>query len=131
MARAEQIAKKLADNGYDVFLLANPNTTKSADFILRKGKKLYYVEGKTMNGTNSLDNLLNNGAQQADIVVVDVIGTDDARYLSSTLRQSFERNDNLSKVMLLKGGRIVEFNRRSALSKRFESSFKKTWNKNK
>ena len=125
------IAKKLADNGYDVFLLANPNTTKSADFILRKGKKLYYVEGKTMNGTNSLDNLLNNGSQQADIVVVDVIGTNDVRYLTKELKSSFERNDNLSKVMLLKGGRIVEFNRRAALSKRFESSFKKTWNKNK
>ena len=38
------IAKKLADNGYDVFLLANPNTTKSADFILRKGRNVFYVD---------------------------------------------------------------------------------------
>ena len=125
------IAKKLADNGYDVFLLANPNTTKSADFILRKGRNVFYVEGKTMNGANSLDHLLNKGSEQADIIVVDVIGTNDARYLSSTLRQSFESNGNLGKVMLLKGGRIIEFSRKAVQSKGFEQSFKKAWNKNK
>lgn len=125
------ISKKLADNGYDVFLLANPNSTKSADFILRKNKKLYYVEGKTMNGANSLDHLLNKGSQQADIVVVDVIGTNNVRYLSKELKSAFESNQGLTKVMLLKGNRLIEFSRRSVQSKSFEQTFKKEWNQNK
>ena len=48
------IAKKLANNDYNVYLLSNPNTIKSADFILEKKGKLDYVEGKTLDGVNSL-----------------------------------------------------------------------------
>ena len=73
------IAKKLANNDYNVYLLSNPNTIKSADFILDKKGKLYYVEGKTLDGANSLDHLLEKGAKQADWVVVNIVGTNDVR----------------------------------------------------
>lgn len=43
-------AKKLTHNGYDVYLLSNPNSIKSADFILMKNNNIY-VEGKTLDGT--------------------------------------------------------------------------------
>lgn len=84
---------------------------------MRKDKKLYYVEGKTMNGANSLDHLLNKGSQQADIIVVYVIGTNDARYHSSVLRQSFERNISLNEVMLLKGSRLIKIKRGNVTKK--------------
>ena len=42
-----QIAQKFVVNGYDVFLLSNPNATKSADFIIKQKNKVFYVEGKT------------------------------------------------------------------------------------
>ncbi|MBO7125617.1 MAG: hypothetical protein J6V74_07245 [Bacteroidales bacterium] len=36
-----QIAQKFVNNGYDVFLLSNPNATKSADFIIRQRNRVF------------------------------------------------------------------------------------------
>ena len=84
-----------------------------------------------MNGANLLDQLLNKGSQLADIVVVDVIGTNDVRYLTKELKSAFENNQGLSKVMLLKGSRIVEVLRSVSITKDFEKKFKKRWEQKK
>ena len=80
------IAKELTHNAYDVYLLSNPNSIKSADFILMKNNKLYYAEGKTLDGKNSLDHLFAKGASQSDRIVVDIIGTNDVRYISQEVK---------------------------------------------
>ena len=125
------MAKKLLPHGYDVYMLPNPHSNVSADFILRKGEKLFYAEGKTLNGKNSLDNRLRGGARQAERVLVDVIGTNDPRYIASTLKAVFEQNNDLSEVILLKGGREIKFHRKAIQSKHYENAFKKQWVKNK
>ena len=56
-----QIAQKFVANGYDVFLLANPHNTKSADFIIREKDKLFYVEGKTSSGGSALSVRVSEG----------------------------------------------------------------------
>ena len=103
----------------------------SADFILRKKSKLYYAEGKTLNGKNSLDNRLKKGARQAERVLVDVIGTNDTNYLSATLKAAFEQQTLLNEVVLLKGGRLIKVSRQDATSKKFAERFRKIWNKQK
>ena len=125
------IAKKLTHNGYDVYLLSNPNSIKSADFILIKNDKLYYAEGKTMNGVNSLDTMLSKGASQSDRIVIDIIGTNDVRYISREVKFAFQQNKDLREVLLLKGSRVISFNRKASTSKNFEKAFKNEWNKNK
>ena len=72
------LARKLMANGYDVYMLGNPNGIRSADFIATKKNMVYYLEGKTMNGKGSQNELLDKAASQADKIVVDVIGTEDA-----------------------------------------------------
>ena len=64
-------------------------------------------------------------------MLVDVIGTDDPRYIASTIEAAFEQNNGLSEVILLKGSREIKFHRRAVLSKGFEMVFKKQWVKNK
>ena len=125
------IAKKLLPHGYDVYMLPNPNSNVSADFILSKKGKLYYAEGKTLNGKNSLDNRLRKGATQAERVIVDVIGTDDPRYIASTIGTAFEQNKELSEVILLKGSREVKVRRREVEHKLFFEKFKIVWNRQK
>ena len=125
------IAKKLTHNGYDVYLLSNPNSIKSADFILIKNDKLYYVEGKTMNGANSLDTMLSKGANQSDRIVVDIIGTNDADYISREVKFAFQQNKDLKEILLLKGSRLISFKRDAIKSKHFEDTFRKEWTKNK
>lgn len=83
------IAKKLTHNGYDVYLLSNPNSIKSADFILKKKDKLYYIEGKTMDGANSLDTMLNKGAKQSDRID---LSKDEAKALIAEMSAEFGWN---------------------------------------
>ena len=131
MPKNLSIAKKMLPHGYDVYMLPNPNSNVSADFILSKKGKLYYAEGKTLNGKNSLDNRLKGGARQAERVLVDVIGTDDPRYIASTIEAAFEQNNGLSEVILLKGSREIKVSRREVNHKSFFEKFKIIWNKQK
>jgi hypothetical protein len=120
------IAKKLAANKYDVYLLSNPNAAKSADFVVKRNNKLYYVEGKTLNGSGSLDHLLAKGASQSDCICVDVIGTNDTSYVSIEIQDAF-KNSDISEVWLLKGSRLMKINRYQVQSPKFGKWFKKQW----
>jgi len=125
------IAQKLVVNKFDVFLLTNPTSTKSADFVLRQNNKLYYVEGKTLDGKNSLDHLIEKGSEQANRVVIDIVGTTSTNYIKTIIEKGFERYSVLQELFLLKGSRLIRINRQMSQTKTFMESFKKVWNKNK
>ena len=125
------IAQKLVVNKFDVFLLTNPTSTKSADFVLRQNNKLYYVEGKTLDGKNSLDHLIEKGGKQSNRVVIDIVGTKNARYLKKEIQDGFESNGSLQYLLLLKGKRLIVIDRDAAMAKDFENTFLKLWNKRK
>ena len=125
------IAQKLVVNKFDVFLLTNPTSTKSADFVLRQNNKLYYVEGKTLDGKNSLDHLIEKGSEQSNRLVIDIIGTKNARYLKKEIQCGFESNSSLQYLFLFKGKRLIVIDRDAALANDFENTFLKLWNKRK
>ena len=125
------IAQKLVMNKFDVFLLTNPTSTKSADFVLRQNNKLYYVEGKTLDGKNSLDHLIEKGSEQSNRVVIDIVGTTSTNYIKTIIEKGFERYSVLQELFLLKGSRLIRINRQMSQTKTFMESFKKVWNKNK
>lgn len=125
------IAQKLVINKFDVFLLTNPTSTKSADFVLRQNNKLYYVEGKTLDGKNSLDHLIEKGSEQSNRVVIDIVGTTSTNYIKTIIEKGFERYSVLQELFLLKGSRLIRINRQMSQTKTFMESFKKVWNKNK
>ena len=120
------IAQKLVTNKFDVFLLSNPNSTKSADFILRKNNLLYYAEGKTLNGKNSLDHLIAKGCQQSNTIVIDIIGTSKINYLKKEIKKAFETYP-LQEIFLLKGGRLIKIDNLTANAKHFEDYFARHW----
>lgn len=125
------LARKLMANGYDVYMLGNPNGIRSADFIATKKNMVYYLEGKTFNGTNTLDHLLSKAAHQADKVVVDIVAQTEVTYLSSIIRLSFEKNTNLNEMVLFKGSRMIITTRQQVEEKQFEHKFRKIWAKTK
>ena len=122
-----QIAQKFVANGYDVFLLSNPKGTKSADFIIRKRNCLYYVEGKTSSGGSALSVRLNDGAKQADRIVVNFIGKINVNILTLELVNTFVQNTNLKYTYLFKRTRLIVVTRDMALSKKFDDHFYKLW----
>jgi hypothetical protein len=121
------LAKKLIATKRDVYLLSNPNSTKSADFVVSRKGKLYYVEGKTLNGSDSLDHLLDKGASQSNRVCVDVIGINKTNYISDTVKQAFEQNINLQEVLLFNGSKLISVNRRIVTSKTYAKVFRQLW----
>lgn len=121
------LARKLMANGYDVYMLGNPNGIRSADFIATKKNMVYYLEGKTMNGKGSLDELLDKAASQADNIIVDVIGTEDASYIAREIKCVFENHIQLRSIGVFKGSRLILTTRRHLESSRFEREFIKIW----
>lgn len=126
-----QMAKKMADNGYDVYMLSNPRSGKSADFIFVKNGKVYYTEGKLSTGKNSLGHNLTKGTSQSERILIDVTGTDDTRYLTSQLVKAFEGNINLREVKLLKNNREISVLRQDISKDDFPKKFKKVWEQRK
>ncbi len=126
-----QMARKMADNGYDCYLLSNPNNTKSADFIFVKKGKVLYTEGKLSTGKSSLDHNLSKGGRQAERILIDMTGTDDTNYIASQLQKAFEKNGGLKEVMLLKGKRMILVTADTASQKDFSNKFKKIWERSK
>lgn len=125
------IAQKLVMNKFDVFLLTNPTSTKSADFVLRQNNKLYYVEGKTLDGKNSLDHLIEKGSEQANRVVIDIVGTTRTNYITKEIKSAFEYYPTLQEIFLFKRSRLIKINRLAATAKHFEDYFARYWQQQK
>lgn len=121
------IAKKLLSNGYDVYLMPNHDSSKSADFIIKKGGLLYYTEAKTLDGKGTLNHLISKGASQSDRIIIDIIGTRDINYIRREVSRGFESMHSLRSIILLKGNRLIEINRQVALGKDFDNVFRKIW----
>ncbi|MBO7055812.1 MAG: hypothetical protein J6W37_10645 [Bacteroidales bacterium] len=92
-------------------------------FVLRQNNKLYYVEGKTLDGKNSLDHLIEKGSEQSSKIVIDIIGTTNVTYLSTAIKTGFEQNHALQEMFLLKGSRLIRITRKMLLAKTFLKSF--------
>ncbi|MBP5371076.1 MAG: hypothetical protein J6Y55_04040 [Bacteroidales bacterium] len=122
-----QIAQKFVANKFDVYLLANPRTTKSADFIIKQRNILYYVEGKTSKGGSALAERLQEGAKQADRIAINFIGNAINKLFSTEIKNTFENNENLKYVYVFKGSKLIFVKRNEALSKTFSHKFMKLW----
>ncbi len=126
-----QMAKKMVNNGYDVYLLSNPRSGKSADFIFSKGGKVYYTEGKLSTGKNSLGHNLAKGSTQSERILVDLTGTNDTNYITTRIEEAFKNNSDLKEVMLLKGGRLISIMELTVQRKDFNRYFKRIWEQKK
>lgn len=127
LSKNMQMAKKMANNGYDCYLLSNPNNTKSADFIFAKDGKVFYTEGKLSTGKNSLGHNLTKGGSQSERILIDLTGTKNTNYISAQLEKAFEQNDGLKEIMLLKGSRLITISSRQVERNNFNGFFKKLW----
>ena len=123
-----QIAQKFVANGYDVFLLANPHNTKSADFIIRQKNKLFYVEGKTSSGGSALSVRLREGAQQSEIIAVNFSNYPKFHELLTFIKRAFEGNSTLRAIVLFKKARMITISCKLLKAPNGENIFYKVWN---
>ncbi len=124
-------ARKAALKGYDIFLLPNPHGGSSADSILRKEKKYYLYEIKTINGVGSLESRLNKSATQSTNVILDVADIYESRIIAEELKRFYETHSHIKDIILFRGKREIHITRSDIQSERFIRNFIIQWAKKK
>lgn len=97
-----------------------------------KGTKLYYyIEGKTINGKNGVQNAIEKGEHQAGMIVIDVQRHERAARIADIVKNAFVEHKNLREIWLYKGSIRITINKQWAESRNFEADFRYQWGHNK
>lgn len=122
-------ARKAVEHGYKVFILPNPKSIRTADFIfVRKGVyKMFDL--KTIVGRNSVSNRLKESIGQTNRVLLNMTTEYSTRKIVSDIKHYFEKSDNAIEVLIFKGKNEITIYRRLALNTRFYSELKKMFEK--
>ena len=122
-------ARKVVEFGYQVYILPNPNDTRTPDFILVKKGVYRTYDLKTVFGKSVLvDNLLDS-IGQCDSILINMTTEYNTRKLAFAIKRYFETNKNAVEVMLFKGRKRIVIKRAFAINKDFFTNFKKLYEK--
>ena len=112
-------ARKATTFGYTVYILPNPKSTRSADFIfVRKGVyKLFDL--KTISGKNSVGNRLQDSIGQTNRVLLNFTADYNLRHLAKEVKRYFEQSNVAQEVLIFSGGISFSATRNIVLSKGF------------
>lgn len=124
-------AKKAVSFGNKVYILPNPGTTKSGDFIfVRKGIYKDY-DLKTISGKSSVGNRMQESIGQTRRVLLNM-GTDyNPRNLAKEIKAYFEANEDAAEVLIYKGKRQISINRDFSEGSNFIKNFMTIFQKRK
>ena len=120
-------AKSLNSIGYDVYMLPKVSGRKSFDYILVKDKKAYAAELKTIYGKNSIDHRLEKASEQADRVVLNIVGNITSRNAADKIRSFYLNSPHVKEVIALKGGKPIYVRYKQVTQKEFVDSFMTRW----
>lgn len=121
-------AKKLTlDPNTKVYLLPNPKSTRTADYIVvRKGIFKDY-DLKTISGQNSVGNRLSESVGQSRRVVLNMCTDYNPRTLANEIQDYFFSNDDAMEVLILKGKKRIPVNRKAIMDNYYMQNFLKIW----
>lgn len=125
------LAAKIANSGYDVFLVPNIGGSVSADYIIKNKTNYLYTEGKITNGKLGIINAINNGSAQSQYIAIDVQNNIQINDIITQIKDGFNANKSLRELWMYKGGRRIVVNRQWVLSRNFVSEFAKQWGQKK
>ena len=116
-------AHKAVYHGYKVYILPNPQSTRTADFIFeRKGIYRTY-DLKTIRGKSSVMNRLMESVGQSNRVLLNITTNYNGTALARSINKYFERNTNAVEVLIFKGNKVMSITRRSMSAKNFIGTF--------
>ena len=121
------LASKIANSGYDVFLVPNIGGSVSADFIIKNKNHYLYAEGKITNGKLGIINAINNGSTQSQRIIIDIQSEIPISSVISQIKDGFNSNRLLQEIWIYKGGRKIVISRQRILARDFDLRLKKEW----
>ena len=93
-------AHKAKACGYSVYILPNPKTVSSADFIFKHKNSYKLYELKTILGKNSIGNRLSEGARQSSRILLNLVVHCSPRLLAFEIARFFRENNEAKEVLV-------------------------------
>lgn len=120
-----EAARKAVYFGYTAYLLPNPRTTRSADFIfVRKG--IYkLIELKTIYGRNSIRNRLNEASGQSSRILLNLATRINPHHFAHEIVKAFEQTPSYQEIIIFIRRKAFSITRQNALKEGFEVRFRK------
>ena len=122
-------ARKAVEHGYRVYILPNPRSCRTADFIFEKKGILGLYDLKTVHGKGSVGTQLFDSIGQTNRVLLNMTTDYNARLLSSEIKAYFEANEQAMEVLIFKGKKSISVSRWQVEAPRFNRFFRKKYEK--
>lgn len=122
-------ARKAVEHGYRVYILPNPRSCRTADFIFEKKGILGLYDLKTAYGKGSVGTQLLDSIGQTNRVLLNMLTDYNARLLASDIKTYFESNRDAIEVLIFKGNKIITVKRGLACNPSFNRIFRKLYEK--
>ena len=118
----------LAKKADDIWFVINYERMPSADFIVRYGLLYKYIDQKTINSFDSIEQTIRKHQLQARRFFLKIaIFPCRANDFAAHVRKCFFQNENLSEIIISEGGKYISILRNDAISKKFFEWVKKNW----
>jgi len=122
-------ARKAVEHGYRVYILPNPRSCRTADFIFEKKGILGLYDLKTVYGKGSVGTQLLDSIGQTNRVLLNMTTDYNARLLASDIKTYFESNRDGIEVLIFKGNKAITIKRGLACNPSFNRIFRKLYEK--
>ena len=122
-------ARKAVDHGYRVYILPNPRSIRTADFIFEKKGILGLYDLKTVYGKGSVGTQLLDSIGQTNRVLLNILTDYNTRLLASDIKMYFETNPDAVEVLIFKGHKFISVERTLTLSVQYHRIFRKRYEK--
>jgi phosphoheptose isomerase len=120
-------ARKAVEHGYRVYLLPNPRSCRTADFIFVKKGSYTMYDLKTVSGKGSVGTQLLDSIGQSNRILLNINSDYNARLLAADIKSYFEFNRNAIEVLLFKGKKTISVSRYDTQSPMFHRQFRKKY----
>ena len=120
-------ARKAVGHGYRVYILPNPRSCRTADFIFVKKGSYTMYDLKTVSGKGSVGTQLLDSIGQSNRILLNINSDYNARLLAADIKSYFELNRNAIEVLLFKGKKTISVSRYDTQSPMFHRQFRKKY----
>ena len=122
-------ARKAVEHGYRVYILPNPKSCRTADFIFEKKGIVGLYDLKTVHGKGSVGTQLLDSIGQTNRVLLNITIDYNTRLLASDIKKYFETNPDAIEVLIFKGHKFFSVERTLTLSIQYYKLFRKRYEK--
>lgn len=104
-------ARKAVEFGYKVYMLPNPRSIRTADFIFEKKGTFRVYDLKTVFGKSSVGQNLQDSIGQCNRILLNITTEYNTRLLAFAIERYFELNHEAKEVLIFKGHKRLSVNR--------------------